>query len=79
MKQPPNNHDHLWNDLPQDERHRLMPHMIEAQILHLWQTRNMIERGHDRTMKELNDQIKNLLNALPEQTSPNNETLKSDK
>jgi len=26
-------HDHLWNDLPEDERAKLMPHMIEMQIL----------------------------------------------
>ncbi len=74
MKQPPSDHTHLWNDLPREDRHRLMPHMIESQILHLWQTRSMIERGHRGTIAELNAQIENLWAALPEIPSPKRTT-----
>lgn len=30
-------HIHLWNDVLASERERLMPHMMESQILHIEQ------------------------------------------
>ena len=56
----PTDHTHLWNDLPFDERHRLMPYMVETQIMHLEQTRAKVVRGHKRTLSEIDDQINNL-------------------
>lgn len=57
-------HSHLWNDMPFDERKRLMPHMIENHILHLTQTRMMVVEGHRATLERLDSQIKNLRNDL---------------
>lgn len=60
---------HLWNDLPQDERRRLHPYLIEAHILHLQQTRAKIVRGHKRTLAEIDGQINSLRRALPDSAS----------
>ena len=68
MGNPTNNFNHLWNDLPIDERKRLMPNMIETQILHVWQCKRMAILAHKRHMKELNDWIKNLERDLPKLT-----------
>jgi hypothetical protein len=57
-------HSHLWNDMPFDERKRLMPYAIETHILHLTQTRAMIVEGHRATLDRLDSQIKNLRNDL---------------
>ena len=56
--------DHLWNDLPFEERMRLHPYQIESQILHLKQARALLVRGHQRNMAELNTWIKNLERGL---------------
>jgi len=60
MTKPTNDYDHLWNDLPDEERARLMPHMIEAQKLHVWQCKQKAINAHNRHMAELNDLLKNL-------------------
>lgn len=60
MSNPPNNHVNLWNDLPFEERQRLMPYMIESQILHIWQCKQKAILAHKSHMKELNDWIKSL-------------------
>lgn len=57
-------YSHLWNDLPKEERHRLMPHMIESQILHIEQTKLKAIRHHKRFLDDCNDQIKNLNRSL---------------
>ena len=54
----------LWNSLPKKERLRLMPHMIESQILHIEQTKSKAIRGHKRFLDDCNDQIKNLKHSL---------------
>lgn len=64
MREVPNEHSHLWNDLPDAERKRLVPFLIESQVLHLEQTRSMIVRGHERTLAELDAQIVNLKSEL---------------
>jgi len=61
---------HLWNDLPFEERMRLMPCQIESQILHLTQARNVIVRSHKRTLAEMDDWIKNLERDLKKYPSP---------
>ena len=64
MKEPTNNFDHLWNDLPFDERKRLMPHMVEAQKLHIWQCKQKSIAAHKRHMKELDAWLSNLNKEL---------------
>ena len=61
---PTKDFTHLWNDLPKDERHRLMPYEIESQVLHIWQTKQVAVRNHKRHMKELDDWMKNIVRAL---------------
>ena len=55
-----NNFSHLWNDLPSDERKRLMPHMIESQKLHIWQCKQKAIKAHAAHMKEIDDLLANL-------------------
>lgn len=55
---------HLWNDLPIEERKRLMPHAMESQILHLEQSKLHVIRAHKKCMADFNDQIKNIKDDL---------------
>jgi hypothetical protein len=55
---------HLWNDLDFETRERLMPYMIEAQILHIEQCKIKAVRAHKRLMKDYNDQITNCKDSL---------------
>ena len=64
MSKPTNDYDHLWNDLPEDERKRLLPHAIESQKLHIWQCKQTAIRAHKRHMKELDEWMKNLDDSL---------------
>lgn len=64
MAKPTRDFDHLWNDLSADERKRLMPHMIEAQKLHIWQCKQKAIDAHKRHMRELDDWLKNLDDEL---------------
>jgi hypothetical protein len=65
MKAPTNNFSYLWNELPRSERERLMPMMIESQILHIWQCKSKAIRAHKAHMDGLNEQISNLEKLLP--------------
>ena len=60
MSEPTNDFSHLWNDLPDDERKRLLPHMIESQKLHIWQCKQKAIWSHQMHMKALNGQLANL-------------------
>jgi len=60
MTEPTNDFDHLWNNLPIDERKRLMPHMVEAQKLHIWQCKQKAIAAHKKHMRELDDWLSNL-------------------
>lgn len=64
MTKPTNDFSHLWNDLPIDERKRLMPHMVEAQKLYIWQCKQKAVAAHKKHMKELDDWLKNLDDEL---------------
>lgn len=64
MKDNFNEFSHLWNDLPFEERKRLIPHMIETQKLHIWQCKQKAKLAHKRHMKELDDWLKNLDSEL---------------
>ena len=55
MNTPPNNNSHLWNDLPFEERKRLMPYAMECQLRHIWQCKQKAIEAHKRHMKELDD------------------------
>ena len=58
-------HEHLWNDLPFEERHRLMPYATECQIRHYKQMRQLAVRNHRRTLAEIDKWISNLESELP--------------
>ena len=60
MQYPKNDFSNLWNDLPFEERKRLMPHMIESQRLHILQCKKKAIDAHKRHMRELDDWIENL-------------------
>lgn len=64
MRKPPNEHDSLWNDLPIDERERLMPHQMESQILHIWQCKHKAIKAHKQHMKQLDDWMANIEREL---------------
>jgi len=53
-------HDHLWNNMPIEERERLMPYEMANHALHLKQVRAVLVRGHKKTLAELDDWIKNI-------------------
>ncbi len=57
-------YNELWNDLPQSERKRLMPHMIETQIRHIEQCKAKAISNHKAHMNELNDWINSLKSNL---------------
>jgi len=57
-------HSDLWNDLPQDERKRLMPHQIQRQIIHIMSCRKMACDSHKRHMRELDEWIATLKRNL---------------
>jgi len=65
---------HLWNDLPIEERKRLIPYSIENHILHLEQTREMVVNGHEFTLRQLDNQISNLKERLGEYRSGKGES-----
>lgn len=61
---PTRKHTHLWNDLPFEERERLMPYQIERQILHIWQVRQILERQHKATLADLDAWVSNIREEL---------------
>jgi len=61
------NHSHLWNDLPFDERKRLMPYQIECHIRHLEQARRMAVEAHQRLLADMDGVIANCKKALEEE------------
>lgn len=69
-----NKFTHLWNDLPADERKRLMPSMIETQKLHIWQCKQKAVKAHKMHMKELDSWMKNLDDELKKYASPEGKT-----
>lgn len=55
---------YLWNNLPKEERVRLMPHAAESQLLHIEQVKRVIIRNHKRQLKEINDWQNNIRKEL---------------
>ncbi|AHX01115.1 hypothetical protein M316_0050 [Nitrincola phage 1M3-16] len=64
MYTPPNKHNNLWNDLPTSERKRLKPHLLETQILHIWQCKQKAILAHKKHIKELDAWIENIEKEL---------------
>jgi len=64
MKFPTRDFTHLWNDLPKEQRDHLYPHMLESQILHIWQTKHKAMAAHEAHMKELKEWIGNIEHEL---------------
>lgn len=64
MKNVPTKHSHLWNDLPFEERKRLMPYQIQSQMLHVAQCRAKAVRAHKAHLKELDELYANLERGL---------------
>lgn len=64
MLKPPSDHTHLWNDMPFEERDRLMPHAMESQLKHIWQCKQKAIQAHKRHMKELDDWMANIKREL---------------
>jgi hypothetical protein len=60
MTKPTRDFNHLWNDLPDDERKRLMPYMVESQKLHIWQVKQSAIAAHKKHMRELDEWLKGL-------------------
>lgn len=61
-------HSHLWNGMPFEERKRLMPFMIETQILHLRQVRGMIVEAHHAELRKIDAWIANCEESLRKET-----------
>lgn len=59
-----NKHTHLWNDMPIEERKRLMPHMIESQRHHILLCKIKAIDAHKKHMKSLDEWIKSLNDEL---------------
>ena len=55
---------YLWNDLPIEERTRLMPYMIKAQINHYEQCKIKAIRSHKKLLADYNSHIKNCKESL---------------
>jgi hypothetical protein len=62
-------YSHLWNDLPIEVRKRLMPCLIESQILHLRQARELIVHHHAEELRELDSWIKNCERSLEQEVA----------
>jgi len=60
------NYSHLWNDLPEEERKRLMPYQIECQIRHTKAARLKAVRAHERHLREIDELVKYLESRLKE-------------
>ncbi len=69
MSKPTSDFTHLWNDLPYEERERMMPYMIESQKLHLWQCKKKAIEAHKAHMTVLNDWMANLDQELSKLSS----------
>ncbi len=57
-------YEHLWNDLPDEERKRLMPYEIENEIVKIQQTREMVVQGHKATLRRIDAWITSLQTSL---------------
>ena len=65
-----NDFNYLWNELPKAERIRLMPHMIEQQVLHMLQCKAKAVRAHNLYIGEIDDQVLNLQKLLHKENIP---------
>lgn len=61
---------HLWNNLPIEERKRLMPYAIETQIVHLKQGRLKAVEAHKKCLRDFDDHIRNCQRDLDKYETP---------
>ena len=64
MKVPTHYFTHLWNDLSFEERKRMMPYMLENQLLHIYQCKEKAVAAHKSHMKVLDDWAANIEREL---------------
>ena len=62
--EPTNNFSHLFNDLPADERKRLIPFLLEDEIRSIWRCKNKAIAAHKRLMKEFDEKTRRLKKEL---------------
>ena len=62
-------YSYLWNSLPFEERERLQPYLIEAQIRNLEQAKQKAIKAHKRYLAEMNDWIANCKSVLKKPTT----------
>ncbi len=60
--------DLIWNSLPLETRKGLARSRIEAQLLHMQQAKAVIVRNHKRTIREMDEWIKNIERDLSRHT-----------
>ena len=53
--EPTNNFSHLFNDLPDNERKRLIPFLLEDERRTIWRCKNKAIASHKRLMKEFDE------------------------
>ncbi len=68
MRPVPSDHAHLWNDLPIEERKRLIPYHIEFQILTIEQMRSELVLRHQQHLRQIDQWINNLKQQLREES-----------
>lgn len=68
LNKPPEDYTNLWNDLPKYERERLMPYMIENQILIVWQEKQKAVAAHGAHMRRVDEHLRMLKKDLEELT-----------
>lgn len=61
--------DHLWNDLPFEERARLAPFQIQCQILQIEQVKAVAVNAHKQHMAVLDGWLRNLRKSLTEKAA----------
>jgi len=59
-----NDFSHLWNDLPFEERTRLMPFLVEAQLRYIEQGKGIAIRAHKKYLSDVNILQKSLKQEL---------------
>lgn len=53
-----NEHTHLWNDLPDEERSRLLPYLLQSEINIMKQIRAKAVKHHEAQLAEIDARIK---------------------
>ena len=60
MKLPPIDHTNLWNDMPMEERLRLLPYVRELQLHVIMNCKQQAIRAHEAHIRGLDDWMDNI-------------------